>query len=1442
MAPSATTNTPPAVDIPRQYQLEVAKRAIEGNVIAVADTGSGKTLISVLLLKHMVAQARQEAAETKYYITSNSDIKAEAICGAMNVDTYDQATWDAIFMRCETIVLTGQILFNILQHAFLKIEQCNLFIFDECHHAVGNHCYRQIMRSFYLGVERRYRPKIFGMTASPPKDKGTNVFAAEELERTYDSQIITASYEDVLKFSKRPKETVIRYAKPTQGFPGESSRLSRAQQLACEQLLELCSQDNKFKPVHGTFEHAQSALGTWCATRVWKHSLRVLREEVLSSPETRIERRIHQIERAEAIAKEVQNTHLDEDLSLVSDKLKKLVEVLRERGQEANGFCGIVFVERRPIAHVLHEFLDECKKFGPEFGLDFIRAAVLTGHGSKGDVIHHKMQLKDQRKVLGGFRRGTVNLLIATDVAEEGIDIDRCRLVIRFDIKNTLISHIQSRGRARDPTSEYIVMQEDGAPNHLDMIKMKEQEMRRWCSELPEDRVLKCHDPNSTRGYLEEDGDDYPLEQMRELSNVETTYIVESTGARVTFLSAVGLLHQYCASLPVDAYTRLAPTFEIENSRTPGEFHCWLTLPPNVPLTSFYSGSFSSKDLAKQAVAFHACKELHRIGALNDRLLPQRNKILIGEEEEQDVSDDDTSEDEDSNSQGKKSLKMYPVRQPKFWDKMIVLPTTASSQSPLHDSIRVHITLVVPRNQGSPGSAGYLRSLALLTANRLPQFDPIELFLDANTPLLVDLIVAPEPLELTVQQMSDLHQYYKMVYRNLYRKPIEVGTLEDGTRHIIAPLRSDADLLMNGYSFKELIDWDEVMTGAHAANSADLPSDKDLDWKFLHDKVLFEKTMTERRYFTKALRSDLTPASPIPHGIKGNREESQGGKTFTAFYQEKREIVICNQDQPLVEVECMDSVSDLLQPIKSAEKRKRRSSARFLVPELCGMLTVAASVLRSASWMVSVLLRLDGLLKVLDFLSEHKLTEIHIPLMLEAITTSEVAHAMNYQRLELLGDTFLKFLKTLYLYVRYPSLDEGQLTLRRAAQVSNKRLYGCARRLGMDRFIIKHHMVNPHFFAPPEEEQWQISLKNMADLMESTLGAAYLSGGLDLGLKAAGVLLGPLENIACWNDFAVLYSTQAAANPRHQVPFTPAPGLGNLSNVEQTIGYKFNDRRLLAEALTHATSIKPETPCYQRLEFLGDAVLDMLVARYWVERYPVSGPGQIHAVKAASINNQILGVICIGLGLHQHILHMSSELSTDIKRAVETLQDAMEDAKETPAGEPQGEFWEEFNYPKVLGDILESVIGAIYVDSGFGFEALERVFDRCIKPVLRKYISMEALKEHPVTVLSMRLQADGCSQFNLKNVTVPTSAPSAHPGEASSFWANGQQEPVSNPPQTHVVMIHGNEIASYVHTQTKVARREVAKKALELLDSDPGLLSRYCDCHTNRTRKHQIDE
>ena len=68
----------------------------------------------------------------------------------------------------------------------------------------------------------------------------------------------------------------------------------------------------------------------------------------------------------------------------------------------------------------------------------------------------------DQRGILDGFRSGKYNLLVSTSVAEEGIDIASCQLVIRFDPAPTAQSFHQSRGRARAAGSHLIVLIESG--------------------------------------------------------------------------------------------------------------------------------------------------------------------------------------------------------------------------------------------------------------------------------------------------------------------------------------------------------------------------------------------------------------------------------------------------------------------------------------------------------------------------------------------------------------------------------------------------------------------------------------------------------------------------------------------------------------------------------------------------------------------------------------------------------------------------------------------------------------------------------------------------------------------------------------------------------------------------------------------------------------------
>ena len=148
------------INDPREYQLELFERAKKENTIAVLDTGSGKTLIAVLLLKHVLEQELESRAKgnpprvafflvelvTLVYqqfavLEHNLDQQIDRFSGDMNVDSWNKATWAEHFERNKAIVCTADVLLNCLSRGFIRIEQINLLIFDEAHHTKKNHAY-----------------------------------------------------------------------------------------------------------------------------------------------------------------------------------------------------------------------------------------------------------------------------------------------------------------------------------------------------------------------------------------------------------------------------------------------------------------------------------------------------------------------------------------------------------------------------------------------------------------------------------------------------------------------------------------------------------------------------------------------------------------------------------------------------------------------------------------------------------------------------------------------------------------------------------------------------------------------------------------------------------------------------------------------------------------------------------------------------------------------------------------------------------------------------------------------------------------------------------------------------------------------------------------------------------------------------------------------------
>lgn len=134
--------------------------------------------------------------------------------------------------------------------------------------------------------------------------------------------------------------------------------------------------------------------------------------------------------------------------------------------------------------------------------------------------------------------------------------------------------------------------------------------------------------------------------------------------------------------------------------------------------------------------------------------------------------------------------------------------------------------------------------------------------------------------------------------------------------------------------------------------------------------------------------------------------------------------------------------------------------------------------------------------------------------------------------------------------------------------------------------------------------------KTIADVCEALIGASLLSGGsehrFDMAVKAVSALVdSPNHAASSWKEYYSHYSF-----PRYQTIKSDGFELDLAQKAEEKLGYRFLYPRLLRSAFTHPSypSAWAKVPCYQRLEFLGDSLLDMVCVEDLYERFPDRDP------------------------------------------------------------------------------------------------------------------------------------------------------------------------------------------------------------------------------------------
>ena len=190
----------------------------------------------------------------------------------------------------------------------------------------------------------------------------------------------------------------------------------------------------------------------------------------------------------------------EEDIKDSSEKTNELIKCLLMEKVEAesndDSYNVIIFVQRRDTVIALAELLKHHPSTKDVFRVGFLIGTSDSAHRHSMMDITRNLVKESQENTLADFKIGEKNVIVSTSVAEEGLDIQACCSVIRWDPPPNMASWAQSRGRARKKRSTFTVMFEEGTRQREDVAK--------W-ENLEREMVELYSDPSRDLSHIQDD-------------------------------------------------------------------------------------------------------------------------------------------------------------------------------------------------------------------------------------------------------------------------------------------------------------------------------------------------------------------------------------------------------------------------------------------------------------------------------------------------------------------------------------------------------------------------------------------------------------------------------------------------------------------------------------------------------------------------------------------------------------------------------------------------------------------------------------------------------------------------------------------------------------------------------------------------------------------------
>jgi Fanconi anemia group M protein len=498
---------------PREYQQKIFEKCIEKNCLVVIPTGLGKTLIALMIAVERIEKFPGEKvvflAPTRPLVEQHLKFFKEhlpELFGELTLFTGEKNSKERkkLWQNSDIVFSTPQCIANDLKKRIYDLTDVCLLIEDEAHRCIKNYDYTYVARKY---IEQGKHQRIVGLTASPGSDSAKvkeicKNLSIEEIElKTRESEDVK-DYVQELKFEKRvidfPEEfneirnllkklfdSYIQEIR-NKGMMWANSSKTGLIELQ-KKLMAIISREKNFN-----YMMAVSACSQ--AIKI-QHALELLETQTLSSFNEYLKDLFKQAseKKSKGVIKLVSNPNFSSAYILSSEilskgkehpKLEELRGLIREEKQKNEKTKILIFTQFRNTASIISKKINE---------IEGIKSKVFNGQTKKiGLGENSGLSQKEQKKMIQEFSTGEINVLCATSIGEEGLDIPEVNMVIFYEAVPSAIRKIQRSGRtARLSEGKLIMLITKGTRDETFyyVANAREKKMHKTISDIKEEMI-----------------------------------------------------------------------------------------------------------------------------------------------------------------------------------------------------------------------------------------------------------------------------------------------------------------------------------------------------------------------------------------------------------------------------------------------------------------------------------------------------------------------------------------------------------------------------------------------------------------------------------------------------------------------------------------------------------------------------------------------------------------------------------------------------------------------------------------------------------------------------------------------------------------------------------------------------------------------------------------